>query len=357
MSDPQANILAQLPYELDVSRPINHDGGNPLLPEAPPNGKFEPTQPSELSHLSQGVHDASYGDGHTAPATSTLDLPALTGVGAKALLGFEINLNADGLTADLSMGPFGELLGFDARLSADGIFAGVNLGLPAAFASAESLVAETASTVDSALQFASAELGNILALDSHLGAALLPELLGSDHSLITQSVKATLAEVTGVQVFGGLGEPVTSQLINNVANVAAGAVAQITDSVSGAELGGLLTKTHVLSEISDISRLSLKGDVSSGDVINFPLQPLGHIDELFAGTRYTDYNVSLQSQKSGAADEGIAASNVVSVTTDITTAIIDAPFGNHHEATPAVNDPSHDSLLHTSLSVLHLTSH
>jgi hypothetical protein len=338
------------------SRPAG--GGVSYLPAAPSSSSLEIAQPHELLNQPPGFGDLGHNNGQAASNTSILDLFPEGGmaVEVKALLGFEIGLSADDLTAKLGAGSFGDLLGFDAQISAEGILAGGNVGLQAAGSTAESLVAGVASIVNSGLRVADADLGSILAVDSHFGSVLLPELLGSASSAIAQSVKSTLVDVTGVQLFGGIGEGQTSQLLAEVSSAANGAVTQATESASVAQLGGSLTKAHVLSDLSEISGLTHKGDVSSGDVINFPGQPFAFVDQLFSGPQYTDYNVTLQTPKSGAAEHG-AATSINSGAADIVPAIVDVPLSHDRESIPATSDQTNDNLLHTSLAVLQLASH
>jgi hypothetical protein len=132
-------------------------------------------------------------------------------------------------------------------------------------------------------------------------------------------------------------------------------VTQITESASVTQPGGLSTQAHVLSDSSEISGLTRQGDLSSGDVINFPGSPFAFVDELFAGPQYTDYNVTLQTQESGAAGQE-AATSTASGASEIATSIVDIPLSHDSEPILATNDPTPDSLLHTSLSVLHLAS-
>ena len=93
-------------------------------------------------------------------------------------------------------------------------------------------------------------------------------------------------------------------------------------------------------------------------MINFPGQSLGQIDDLFVGHRYTDYNVTFQSQKGGAAELGAEVSSIVSGAADIATSNMGVPFNTPHEGMQEINEQTNDnSLVHASLSVLHLTSH
>lgn len=274
-----------------------------------------------------------------------VDLPAgEIAVSVKSLLGFEINLNGDGLTADLSVGPFGDLLGFDAHLSADGVVAGVQVDL----ASVGSTVDTVLTGVTSVVESTGAELTGILALDSQFGSVLAAELLGSDSGAVAQPVRATLGELTGVDLFPSAENGLAKTLIDQLSSAEAGVPAAVADATSVADVGDVLAITHVLADVSDISKLADKGDVSSGDVINFPATALTLVDELFAGPKYTDYNVTLQTNKTEVVEHQ-ADSRSASVPLDIidTVAAISDPV-------PASSDPTPDSLLHTSLSIVHL---
>lgn len=278
-------------------------------------------------------------------ADIAVDLPAGDiAVSVKSLLGFEINLNGDGLTADLSVGPFGDLLGFDAQLSADGVLAGVELDLGSVASTAEAVLTGVASVVENT----GAELTGMLALDSHFGTVLAGELLGSDAGAVTQPVRATLGELTGVDLFTSVDDGLANTLTDHLSIAGEVAPAIIAEAISVADVSDVLAITHVLADVSDISKLADNGDISSGDVINFPEAALTLVDELFTGPKYTDYNVTLQTHKTEVMEQQ-PESITASVPLDIVETVVAIA-----DPVPPTSDPTPDSLLHTSLSVLHL---
>ena len=204
--------------------------GSDESPEGPRNG-FNPTGSSE----SEGPHGVGaspvststgpgYGPGFLGdaqvglatgvhlPDSTTAPAPDISpGLGAaidvKGLLGFDLQLNGDGLGAELGTGSLSDLLGFDLHVTADGIFAGLNPGASLLIP----IVTGVAEGVENVLHTTASELGSMLSLDGQLGSALLPGLLGDSSGLPimggetpSQPLKDLLADVTGVQVLGGL---------------------------------------------------------------------------------------------------------------------------------------------------------
>ena len=244
--------------------------------------------------LATGVH---------VPDSSTTPAPDIfPGLGAaidvKGLLGFDLQLNGDGLSVggELGTGSLSDLLGFDLHVTADGIFAGLNLGAPLL----TPIVTGVAEGVENVLHATASELGSMLSLDGQLGSALLPGLLGGSSGLPimggetpSQPLKDLLADVTGVQVLGGLE---SSQLISKIAD-AVGPLANVTGLASGQnEVGQVAAlSTHIMSDLLQVAGLKETGVISSGDAFHFAAEPPQQIDALFAGHQYTDYNVTLQS--------------------------------------------------------------
>ena len=362
--------------------------GSDESPEGPRNG-FNPTGSSE----SEGPHGVGaspvststgpgYGPGFLGdaqvglatgvhlPDSTTAPAPDISpGLGAaidvKGLLGFDLQLNGDGLGAELGTGSLSDLLGFDLHVTADGIFAGLNPGAPLLIP----IVTGVAEGVENVLHTTASELGSMLSLDGQLGSALLPGLLGDSSGLPimggetpSQPLKDLLADVTGVQVLGGLE---SSQLLSKVAD-AASPLANVTELASShSEVGQVAAlSTHIVSELLQVAGLNEKGVVSSGDAFHFAADPLQQADALFAGQQYTDYNVTLQSNTAiGATIGGLvndlagpAAETVSSITHPADNAILQ-PTDNHQEAAQHDEQLNASSLLHTTLSVAHLTSH
>jgi hypothetical protein len=238
-------------------------------------------------------------------------------LGAQPLLGLEVQIGSEGvlLGADVSLGlpspihllsdlgqvlgvttsvNLSDILGFDIGLTADGTLVAADLSLLAHF-SADQLLSDLTPIAGVSTEV---NLGHILGLDAQLGVASLlqPGLQGlsvsdSDGSL-PQTITSTLAEVTGLQLFDHSGA-LTAALATNAAP---DQIANLIDTSSGSQDGE--PAAHLLSELTDISGLTQSGDVSSGDSINFSVQKLGQLDELFNGSSYTDYHVTLQAHNS-----------------------------------------------------------
>ena len=266
----------------------------------------------------------------------------------------------------LGAGSLSDLLGFDLHVTADGIFAGLNLGAPLL----TPIVTGVADGVENVLHATASELGSMLSLDAQLGSALLPGLLGGSSGLpimggetSSQPLKDLLADVTGVQVLGGLE---SSQLISKIAD-AVGPLASVTGLASGQnEVGQVAAlSTHIMSDLLQVAGLKETGVISSGDAFHFAAEPPQQIDALFAGQQYTDYNVTLQSSAAfGATVGGLvsdlggqAAETVSAIIHPAETAILQNSIDNHQEAAQHDEQLNANSLLHTTLSVVHLTSH
>ena len=313
--------------------------------------------------LATGVH---LPDSTTAPAPDVSPGHGAV-IDVKGLLGFDLQLNGDGLSVGAELGPgsLSNLLGCDLHVTADGIFAGLNLGAPLL----TPIVTGVAESVENVLHTTASELGSMLSLDGQLGSALLPGLLGDSSGLPimggetpSQPLKDLLADVTGVQVLGGLEG---SQLLSKIAD-AASPLANVTELASShSEVGQVAAlSTHIVSDLLQVAGLNEKGVVSSGDAFHFAADPLQQADALFAGQQYTDYNVTLQSNTAvGATIGGLvsdlagpAAETVSSITHPADSAILQ-PTDNHQEAAQHDEQLNANSLLHTTLSVVHLTSH
>src|SRR5207249_1000861 len=122
-----------------------------------------------------------------------------------------------GLTTE---GNVGDVLGFDVRVTADGIFVGANVGLSQVL-SPDHLASDLAQTVELTTK---ANLSDVLSFDAQFGVASLLGVHGGPDGLPVSAdfgeapshlIKSTLAEVTGLQLFGD-GGSLTAQLVNNV---------------------------------------------------------------------------------------------------------------------------------------------
>jgi len=390
-TDPSVVDAAIPPDQFGSSLPPSIISGIGETPEGPRNG-LNPTGsseseaphglgPSPVSSLTNPGHGPGFfGDSEVGLATS-VHLPDSTttpapdifsGLGAvidvKGLLGFDVQLNGDGLSlsAELGTGSLSDLLGFDLHVTADGIFAGLNLGAPLL----TPIVTGVAEGVENVLHATASELGSMLSLDGQLGSALLPGLLGGNSGLPiiggespSQPIKDLLADVTGVQVLGGLE---SSQLISEIAD-AVGPLASVTGLASGQNDVGQVSavSTHIMSDLLQVAGLKETGVISSGDAFHFATEAPQQIDALFAGQQYTDYNVTLQSNTAfGATIGGLvsdlggqAAETVSSIMHPTESAILQNTTDNHQEAAQHDEQLNANSLLHTTLSVVHLTSH
>ncbi len=199
----------------------------------------------------------------------------------------------------------------------------------------------------SGVESAGVELTGILALGSPF-APLSQELLGSDSGAVAQSLGPTIAEVTGVDLFMSVEQGLAMAPVGGLTGAEERTATGVAEAASAADAGGVLAPAHVLSDASETSNLTDTGDISSGDVITFPEATLGLVDELFAGPKYTDYNVTLQTHKSEVVEHQ-AESSSAPVPLDIVETVVAIP-----EPTPAASDPAPDNLLHASISVLHL---
>ena len=369
-----------------VSLPPSIISGMGETPDDARNG-LNPTGPSESdgshglgpSSVSSSIGPGFLGDAqvglatgvHVPDSSTTPALDIFPGFGAsidvKGLLGFDLQLNGDGLSVggELGTGSLSDLLGFDLHVTADGIFAGLNLGAPLL----TPMVTGVAEGVENVLHATATELGSMLSLDGQLGSALLPGLLGGSGLPImggetpSQPLKDLLADATGVQVLGGLE---SSQLISKIADVD-GPLASVTGLASGQnEVGQVAAlSTHIMSDLLQVAGLKETGVISSGDAFHFAAQPPQQIDALFAGQQYTDYNVTLQSSTAlGATVGGLvsalagqAAETVSSIMHPAESAILQNTTDNHQEAAQHDEQLNANSLLHTTLSVVHLTSH
>jgi hypothetical protein len=120
-----------------------------------------------------------------------------------------------------------------------------------------------------------------------------------------------------------------------------------------------------MSDLLQVAGLKETGVISSGDAFHFAAQPPQQIDALFAGQQYTDYNVTLQSSTAlGATVGGLvsdlagqAAETVSSIMHPAESAMLQNTTDNHQEAAQHDEQLNANSLLHTTLSVVHLTSH
>jgi hypothetical protein len=235
-------------------KPGSGSSSNPDSPEhsQPPIGSVAPSPGGPSSPGDPG----SGGSGVSAGVD--VDIGDIVDVG------ISVGLPDVDLSAQLGVS---NLLGFDVRVGADGIFVGTEIEV-GQLSNIDQLGLNPTQIVESATGL---ELAHLLSSD----LPVIDTLLGPGEHL--SQVKATLAEITGLSLVDGpsgssdatLAQPLEKLLSANPAPI------------------------QIVSELTDLS-----GDLSSGGVIAFPLpasNPVLQIDDLFAGTRYTDYNLALQS--------------------------------------------------------------
>jgi hypothetical protein len=161
-----------------------------------------------------GEEGSASGDSNSFGAASLDEGPVL-GFTTEATKAPDENFAAGG---DLT-----DILGFDVRLSADGIFVRPDIDL------SQVLPDHLVSDMPTALELtATAKLSDVLGFDAHLGVPGLFGVHGSAGGL-TVSVgsgidtanllKSTLAEITGLQLFGDSGS-LTAQLVNKLDSTA-----------------------------------------------------------------------------------------------------------------------------------------
>jgi hypothetical protein len=185
-------------------------------------------------------------------------------------VGVNIGLPDVDLNAQVGVG---NLLGFDVRVSADGIFVDAEIEV-GQLLNIDTLGSSPVQIVESATA--------LVGLDNLLDTDLpgVDTLLGSGEHL--SQVKATLAEITGLSLVGGPSGSSGATLAQPLETLLSASPAPI----------------HIVSELTSLGSNGLGGALSSGGVIDFPVpagNPVAQIDQLFAGTRYTDYNLALQS--------------------------------------------------------------
>jgi hypothetical protein len=327
--------------------------------------------------------------------------------------GLELNVAQPvGLTTEVDLN---HLLGLDVRLSTDGILAGVDISLASVF-NADRLISDLAENIGLK---AGVDLNHLLGLDVRFSGSVsggadvgLLQALNPDHvvSDLTQTVglitgvnlnhvlgfdaqfgvasviglhagpeglpvnndsgeapahliKSTLAEVTGLQLFGDPGS-LTAQLVDNPNSDARASLTKAIDVLTGqsGDIGTLKASppmAHLMSDLTGSGGLQQSGDLSSGGTLNFPAQTLAQIDELFSGDRYTEYHVTLQSPNPNIGNiPGTLKSDTVDHA-DASPSPTDTLSGNHHEASapPIIEHAADASLVHTSIPIPHLNSH
>jgi hypothetical protein len=272
-------------------------------------------------------------------------------------------LNPDHLVSDVGLtigGNLNEVLGFDLRLSGDGIFVGTDIDL--------SQVASAALTLDmapSSTLTATANVIDVLGFDARMD---VPGLAGVD--AIGEAAKGTLAEVTGIHLFGDSGS-LTAQLMNNPDGAAKATVSNAVGVVTSGSVDGVASEPaqQVAQVMFDASGLIQTGDVSSGDAIKLTAQTLSQPDELFSGNSYTDYHVTLQTQNldggriTGTHNTSTIDTEALSLTTDAPhhpetlSSTTSPPSTIENVAPSAVIEQATESLAQNSTTLPHLTLH
>jgi hypothetical protein len=255
--------------------------------EVSPGGAGPNLNPDQL------LSDLAPSTGLHADLNKILDFDLHLGSGG-SLVGANLSDLAPsiGLHADLN-----KILGFDLHLGSGGSLVGANLSLALDLNPAH-LISDLSPSVGIDT---SVDLKHLLGFDAQLGvdglfaAHALPDL----GDLELPVLKSTLAEVTGLQMLGGVRDLIipfgngrdrdpTATLIKSIDALTGESEVGVTLSASSAP-------ATVISLTSGIG-LGQNGDISSGGTITFPAHVLASVDELFTGGRYTDYNVTLQSK-------------------------------------------------------------
>jgi hypothetical protein len=172
--------------------------------------------------------------------------------------------------------------------------------------------------------------------------------------LLGDTLDDTLGQITGL--VGNAGELVGDLLGSslNAAFSATDLVPQAVGSVvsSVGTLGVVAPALDILSDAPEIAPLAHDQDVSSGGTISFPdltsIKVL-QVDDLFAGGRYTDYGLAVQSEVNSAAT---ASADTLGGDTDNGTlnSPIDSPNDNHVSAlSPGVQDLNASSVSLSSI--------
>ncbi len=320
----------------------------------------------------------------------------------------ELDLNPEYLVSDLAQilglgdADLHQLLGFDVHLGSDGVF----------------VVSDLVHTVG---LNAGLDLNNSLLPQHHGSSSLIDDLshptglpgladltnglthVESRDGLIYNVFNAAhdpVADVTGVAGPGsgfignvtnhvlGLADD-GSGLLSGVARIPAGVLGKAGDAggvvrdvlgdASQALGGSLLTKSldtltaqsgndatlsqslpaQVVQNVTSFDELGPNGDISSGETINFPAQPLSQVDELFNGNRYTDYNMTLQSHTPDAGKVGgVPISDLVAPTAVSPTPVDIQPVSQDGSAPPLKGlQDMNTSLVQTPTPIEELSGH
>jgi hypothetical protein len=202
-------------------------------------------------------------------------------------------------------------------------------------------------------------------LDELTGLHLVETVAG----LLGDTVGDTLSQITGLVGNAGELTAVVGGLLDNSLNVAFSATESLIPQAAGSlapSLGTLVSTTGDLGFLGDIGQLSAAApaleivsdapeiaplahdqDVSSGGTISFPdLTSVNvlQVDELFAGGRYTDYGLAVQSEVNSSA---ATFADTLSGETDDSSlnSPIDSPTDSHDSALlPGVQDVNASSV-------------
>jgi hypothetical protein len=182
--------------------------------------------------------------------------------------------------------------------------------------------------------------------------SLVPEAVGS----VVSSVGTLASTVTDIGLFGDSGQLSTDGTVSQIVYTASSVVVD-AGNILNAQPGNLMDvlKTSdmlppaldIVSDPSEIAPLAHDQDVSSGGTIAFPdltNTNVLHVDELFAGGRYTDYGLAVQSEGNSGATTIVDPLGGDADTSTVNSPI-DSPTDSHEPAlSPGVPDVNASSV-------------
>ncbi len=195
-------------------------------------------------------------------------------------------------------------------------------------------------------------------LDSSLNVAfsatesLIPQAAGS----VVSSVGALASSVTDLGLFGDSGHLSSDGTVSQIV-YSASSVVEDAGNILNAQPGNLMDvlkasamvspALNIVLDAPEITPLSHDQAVSSGGTIAFPdlaSATVLHVDELFAGGRYTDYGLAVQSEGNSGATAIVDPLGGDADTSTLSSPI-DSPSESHESAlSPGVPDVNASSL-------------
>ncbi|MPZ36467.1 MAG: hypothetical protein GEU95_00130 [Rhizobiales bacterium] len=226
------------------------------LPLSPIAGQAPPTGAGSAAGSGSQGRVGSAGSVDSSPPTQLPDI------------GLTERTPPPSIDIDIGLTP---LLGFDVNIETDGLIAGVGLDL-------NNLVNNL---VIDPLQEASDVVDSLV---TDLGTLLTNDLLGLDGLLGSgsESSSSSLIELTGL----------------NLTDTIAGLLDTLNDATSGETAAApsdsnAATSSQAATLITDPDELSAPDILSSGDIISFAEHTLAAVNDLFAQGQHTDYKIAL----------------------------------------------------------------